>query len=114
MGYNTAFCPSDTLLNAWWGEVPTEDSFDFTQDFPWAVEAEEDDDEDDDDLEEEEFDWPSNNDEISEFLDKYSRSGAAKGIRYVGRQAWMADNCLEESDFVAYDAGFMAGSSDWP
>ena len=38
---------------------------------------------------------PRNNDEISEFLDKYSRWGAPKGIRYVGRQVWMSENCLD-------------------
>ena len=58
-GYVTAFCPDDDLLARWWPDVSALAQVGFT--------------------------YPTNNAELSEFLDKYNRRGGAKGIRYMGR-----------------------------
>ena len=54
---------------------------------------------------------PSNNEELSAFLGKYARNGTPKGIRYMGRQVWMSENCVDD-DEGAFSAGFAAGVAD--
>ena len=58
-GYTTAFCPDDELLARWWPDTHA--------------------------LAETGFSYPTNNVELSEFLNKYSRSGRPKAVRYMGR-----------------------------
>ena len=41
---------------------------------------------------------PTNNEELSEYLDAFHKKGHPLGLRYMGKMVWIGENCIEDND----------------